>query len=110
LTAGTLSGLFSLGAPAIAVYFFSTTDTRESYLANLQFLFAVTNIASLGMRIAHGYYTQSMLLPTAVGFAALLMGQRIGDKISGHLDKEHFSRFIYSLVGLSGLISLLRQL
>lgn len=110
LLAGAFSGLFSLGAPIAALYFLSITDSRETYLGNLQLLFTITNIAGLGMRAARGYYTAGMLPATAVGFAMLLIGQWLGSHVSGRLNTSQFNRAVYLLVGFSGLVTLLKQL
>lgn len=110
LAAGTLSGLFSIGAPVMALYFLAITDSRASYMGNLQPLLAVTNVASLSMRAARGFYTADMLLPTVFGFAALLFGQWLGSKAAGKLNGEHFNRIVYALVGFSGVVTVLKQL
>ena len=110
LVAGALSGLFSIGAPTMALYFLAVTDSRESYLGNLQALLAVTNIASLSMRVSRGLYTTDMLIPTAVGFASLLIGQWLGSKVAGRLTGEWFNRVVYALVGFSGVVTLVKQL
>lgn len=110
LVAGTLSGFFSIGAPIMALYFLAITNSREAYLGNLQMLLAVTNVASLSMRVAHGLYTVDMLVPTAIGFAALLVGQWVGRKVSDRLHGEGFNRAVYALVGFSGVVTLIKQL
>lgn len=108
--AGVLSGLFSLGAPAIALYMLAITDSRETYMGNLQPLFAITNFAGLSMRVVQHYYTMDMLLPAVFGFVALLLGQWIGSRIAGKMSGEKINQVIYLLVGISGAITLCKQL
>ena len=107
--AGILSGLFSLGAPVIALYFLSATQCRDSYMGNLQGLFAITNTAGLCMRIFRGYYSCCLVFPTVIGFLALLLGQWIGSKIAGNLDGQKINTIIYLLVGVSGAAVLVKQ-
>lgn len=110
LVAGALSGLFAIGAPTMALYFLAITDSRESYMGNLQALLAVTNIAGLSMRITHGFFTMDMLIPTIFGFIALLLGQWLGSKVSKYLVGERFNRVVYALVGFSGAVTLAKAL
>ena len=110
LIGGTLSGLFSIGATAMALYFLSCTDRREDYMGNLQFFLAATNTVSLSMRVVRGLYTADLILPTLVGFAAIFLGQRIGDRISGKLDPARINQFIYILVGITGIETILKNL
>lgn len=107
---GLLSGLFSLGAPAIALYFLMVTDSRETYMGNLQPLFALTNLAGLSMRIVQQYYTIDMVAPTVVGFIALLIGQWIGNRVAGRLSGEKMNQIVCFLVGISGVVTLCKQL
>lgn len=110
LLGGVLSGLFSIGSTAMALYFLACNDKREGYMGNLQFLLAVTNVVSLCMRTLRGIYTIDLLLPTAVGFAGILLGQKIGGKLSSRLDPSVINKCIYILVGLTGLETLIKQL
>lgn len=110
LIGGTLSGLFSIGATAMALYFLSCTEKREDYMGNLQFFLAATNVVSLSMRAVRGLYTADLILPTLIGFAAIFLGQRIGDKISGRLDPVRINQFIYILVGITGIETILKHL
>ena len=79
-------------------------------MGNLQFFLAATNTVSLSMRVVHGLYTANLILPTLVGFAAIFLGQRIGDRISGKLDSARINQFIYILVGITGIETILKQL
>ena len=110
LIGGSMSGLFALGAPAMALYFLACTDNREDYMGNLQFLLAVTNVISLSARVARGIFTPDLLLPCAVGFAAILTGRRIGDHIAGKMNPQAINYFIYFLVAVSGLETLVKHL
>ena len=51
-----------------------------------------------------------LLLPCAVGFAAILTGRRIGDHIAGKMNPQAINYFIYFLVAVSGLETLVKHL
>ena len=110
LLAGALSGLFSIGATAMALYFLAISRDRNVYIGNLQTLLAINNVVSLLTRALRGIYTADLILPTAVGFAGILLGQFFGSKIAGKLDAAKINLFIYILVGVSGIETLIKQL
>ena len=94
----------------MAMYFLSVTEDRNHYMADLQFLLAVNNTVSLYTRAATGIYTASLLLPTAFGFGGILIGQFVGSRIAGRLDGERIKHFIYIMVGLTGIETIIKQL
>lgn len=110
LLAGTFSGLFSVGAPIMALYFRAVTDDRDHYFASTQTLLAVTNAVATATRISRGIYTPDMVVPTLVGFGGILLGQVIGGRMSKDLDAERINRFIYLMVLLSGVTTLVKYL
>ena len=110
LISGVLSGLFSIGVTLMAIYFLALTEDRNHYMGDLQSVMAVSNIISMSTRISAGFYTGDLILPTLVGFAGVLIGQQLGDRIAGRLNAEKINRFIYILVGLTGIETIIRQL
>lgn len=110
LLAGVLSGLFSIGATAMALYFLSVSEDRRSYMGNLQTLLAINNVVSLTTRVIRGVYTVDLVLPTLIGFAGILAGQKLGSKISVKMDTDKINLFIYILVGITGVETLIKQL
>ena len=110
LLSGTLSGLFSVGAPVLALYFRAVTQDRNHYFGNLQAVLAVGNIVLTITRINRGLYTPDLLLPSLVGFCGLLVGQFVGSRAGRNLDAEKLNRFIYVMVLLSGVNTLWKYL
>lgn len=110
LLAGTSSGLFSVGAPIMALYFRAVTDDRDHYFASTQTLLAFTNTVATVTRINRGIYTMDMIVPTLVGFLGILLGQVIGGKLSKNLDGEKINQFIYIMVLISGVTTLFKYL
>ena len=108
--AGVLSGLFSVGATLMAMYFLAVTGDRNHYMADLQTVLAVNNIVSLAARVSNGLYTADLAGITALGFGAILIGQFIGSRIAGRMNADKIKRFIYILVGLTGIETMIRQL
>ncbi len=110
LISGVLSGLFSIGVTLMAVYFLAITEDRNHYVADLQSMMAVTNLFSLATRVSTGFYTASLIVPTLIGFTGMLLGQTVGDRICGRLNAERIKQFIYILVGITGIETLIKQM
>ena len=104
------TGLFSIGAPTMALYFRGITKDREHYFADLQTTLAVSNVVSTSVRIRRGLYTADLILPTVIGFSGILLGQYLGGKVRGRLDADSVNRFIYIMVLLSGVSTLIKYL
>ena len=107
---GIFSGLFGLGGPPIGLYFSSVTDTHEEYLANTQFLFTVTNFFNTAMRISKRIYTADLIPLTIAGMVAINIGKLIGVKVYKGMSDETLKMTIYIFVGISGIVTLVRNL
>ena len=57
-----------------------------------------------------GIYTVDLILPTLIGFAGIMLGQKLGSKVSRKMDGEKLTRFIYIIVGITGVETLIKQL
>ena len=107
---GVTSGLFGIGGPLMAVYFVSASRDKESYIANIQCLFAVTNIVNFITRITNGIYTPDLIPVTLLGFGGITLGKLMGLRILDRLNLEMMKKGVYAFVGISGLITVLQQL
>lgn len=107
---GISAGLFSVGGPLMALYFIAASEKRETYVGNLQLLFALTNAVSALMRGVGGFYPISLLPMTLVGIVLINVGERIGARVSGRVNAANFKTVVYIGVGVSGLLTLLGQL
>lgn len=107
VVSGICSGLFGIGGPPIAVYFLAATDSKESYIGNLQFLFSVSSILNLCTRWAAGIYTADLIPLTAAGFVSINLGKWLGLRILGRLDTEAVKKIVYLFIGISGALNIL---
>ena len=107
---GISAGLFSVGGPLMALYFVAASEKRETYLGNLQLLFAVTNAVSALMRAVGGFYPASFIPMTLVGIVLINIGERVGARVSGRVNAANFKTVVYIGIGVSGLLTLLGQI
>lgn len=105
---GILSGLFSMGGPPMVVYFLGCTETNDEYLADIQLFFVISNTVSTVGRIVNGFVTDRvawLLIPSA---AAMMAANYIGAKVYKRISAEGLRRVAYTVVGISGLLTIIR--
>ena len=107
---GVTSGLFGIGGPLMAIYFVTATKGKEAYIGSIQFLFAATSVLNLFARVVNGIYTLDLLPITALGFAGIMAGKKIGLSILNLLNPDLMKKLVYVYVGISGVLTLLQQL
>lgn len=107
---GVTAGLFSISGPTMALYFLAASDDGDSYVANLQCHFLITNILIMAGRTANGFLTPAMLPMVIVGTMAVFAGVYAGERARRRLSGDKLRRVVYAAVGLSGLTTVLQQL
>lgn len=107
---GCCAGAFTVGGPMMALYFVAIARDKDTYVANMQFLFAVTNLTNLAMRAVRGLYGAQYLPVTAVGVIFVLVGMVIGSALSKRMCGDVARQVVYIGVGVSGLVTLLQQI
>ena len=107
---GCCAGAFTVGGPMMALYFVAIARDKDTYVANMQFLFAVTNLTNLAMRAVRGLYGAQYLPVTAVGVIFVLVGMVIGSALSKRMNGDVARQVVYIGVGVSGLVTLLQQI
>lgn len=107
---GCCAGAFTVGGPMMALYFVAVAKDKNTFVANMQFLFATTNTINFLMRVCRGYYGLAHLPITAVGAAAVLIGVFIGNALSRRMTGDVARQVVYIGVGVSGLVTLLQQI
>ncbi len=104
------SALFGIGGPTMALYFLSTSKSREAYLGKTQFFFMITNVVSFYVRIIRGLYTMELVPLTLIGFAGISAGCYVGSLIEKKINDRAFKAVIYGMVAFSGVVTILKNL
>ena len=107
---GCCAGAFTVGGPMMALYFVAIARDKDTYVANMQFLFAATNLTNLVMWAVRGLYGAQYLPVTAVGVIFVLVGMVIGSALSKRMSGDVARQVVYIGVGVSGLVTLLQQI
>lgn len=107
---GCCAGAFTIGGPMMALYFVAIARDKDTYVANMQFLFVTTNVINFAMRAARGLYGPEHIGVTAVGVVFVLVGMVVGDALSRRMSGDIARRVVYIGVGVSGMVTLLQQI
>lgn len=108
--AGVCGGLFSIGGPVAVLYFLPAARSKESYVANLQLLFCITNLTNLFVRISKGIYTWELVPLTLVGVLGINLGKIAGLRVLDRLDIAGMRKLVYLFIGVSGVLTLVTHL
>ena len=103
---GTLSGLFSTGGPPAVLYLSGVVEEKDTYFANIQFYFALTNLYAFIVRILNGIMTGTVLMYTLIGLAGALLGDGLGVLVFRKLDGNRIKQIIYFGMIVSGILML----
>ena len=99
---GVCAGLFSTGGPLIVLFFLASCEQKNNYLANTQFLFAVSNIFGLAARCLNGIYTIDLLPCTLAGLAGVVAGKQLGTRMLDRVNTSLFQKIVYAMIALYG--------
>lgn len=104
---GLMGGLFAMQGPPAVIYFTSTTDTKEEYIAISQWFFVIGNIGMTFFRANNGFVTRTVGLDWLVGAPAVILGLYLGAKVNRHLPVEIMRRCVYGYMAISGILAII---
>lgn len=106
LSMGTLSaimgGLFAMQGPPAVIYFISSTQSKEEYIAQTQWYFMVGNLALTLMRAGNGFITPGVLKGWILGIPAVLLGLWAGAKIYKRIHLATLHKIVYAFMAVCG--------
>lgn len=80
LASGVLGGMFNTGGPPMVMYYFFVIPDKLTYIASIQFTFAVGNLISIILHMGYGNYGEVSFLMIAAAFVAAFIGSHYGCK------------------------------
>lgn len=110
--AGTLSGLmggfFAMQGPPAVLYFISSEKDKEHYMAMVQCYFLLGNLTMTISRALNGFLTPAVGVDFLFGLCGVLIGSSIGAFVFRRIPGRLFRYVVYTYIGISGLIILLK--
>lgn len=105
---GFMGGLFGIQGPPAVIYFLSCTQKKEEYIALAQWYFVIGNIAMTVFRAREGFLTPFVGKAWLAGVGAVLLGLWIGSIVYKKIPIEALRKAVYVLIGIIGLIALIK--
>ncbi len=101
MCSGVLGGMFNTGGPPIVIYYLLAIPDKYSYIASIQFTFAVGNLYSVFLHILYGNFDASTISLSVASLLAVTLGSFIGCRI---VDKiKNINYIIYISMVLMGI-------
>ena len=107
---GITASLFGVGGPLLAVFLLGASRSKESYTANMQFVFLITNAIIFVNKLIKGLFTLQLLPITVAGAVGVLLGQWFGTKLTSRLDADRMKTIVYVFIGISGCVTILQHI
>ena len=99
---------FSIGGPFLVVYFMARTDSTKAYMGTIQAFFFINYTYSTVVRVIDGILLPSHLPVTGACGVAVLLGGVIAQKLVNRLDDQMVRKLIYIMIGVSGVLNLIK--
>jgi len=101
---GVLMGsLFGVSAPPLVLYFNATTESKDSYVANLQLTLFIQTAACIIGRIFMGMWPAGAFGYCIPALLGAYLGKIPGKWLYNKLDLKTFKILVYSFMGLLGV-------
>ena len=84
------------------------TDSTKAYMGTIQAFFFINYAYSSVVRIINGILLPSHLAVTLVCSVAVLLGGVIAQKLVNRLDEQRVRKLIYIMIGVSGVLNLVK--
>lgn len=91
----------------MVVYFMSKTKSQEEYLGCLQMFFLINCIYNTLLRIYRGILVVDYLPMILLGTIGIILGSLIAKRLLKYIDEDKMRKFIYIVIGISGLINVI---
>lgn len=103
---GMMGGLFGMQGPPAVLYFISSTERKEEYMALTQWYFIFGNIAMTIYRAGNGFLTPVVSKMWLMGVAAVLLGLFLGGRVYDKLSVTALRKVVYIFIGIAGIVAL----
>lgn len=107
---GLMSGLFSIGGPAVVVYFLQSEKDTDSYVATISAYFLFSGIVSITLKALSGFVTGNVLAGTAIGVIGMVLGSLLGKRTRAAINPTLLKKAVYGFMAVSGLINVITSL
>ena len=94
------------GPPAV-LYFLSSENDKEHYMALIQVYLLAGNVGMLIVRAINGFLTPTVGLDYVYGAGGVAIGSTLGALVFKHIPQSTFRYVVYGYIAVSGVVILL---
>jgi uncharacterized membrane protein YfcA len=109
LAGGVLTGLFGTGGPPLIIYYHLAGLAKGVFRGNLMAIFLLQTCLRVPAYAVSGLLTAPRLWSGLLLMPAALLGTWVGERLHLQLSESAFRRLVSLLLGLIGLLLLLKQ-
>lgn len=106
---GVPGGMFAMGGPPLATYFFFATSDNYEYKSSLDVIFAVTGIYNIALYALYDSFNKEVINYTFIGAVATIISGFLGFRIFQKLNRNALSRLIYVLMFIMGTLLIMKN-
>ena len=104
---GVVHGAFASGGPFIVIYAAQALKNKAHFRATMCLLWVTLNSAVITRDIYNGIYTPYVLRLLLIGLVCSAISIYAGNKLHKKLNAENFTIFVYVILLISGIFTLL---
>jgi uncharacterized membrane protein YfcA len=104
---GVMGGFFGMQGPPAVLYFISSTESKNEYMALMQTYALSCNIIMLIVRTYNGFLTSAVGWGYLYGLGGVAIGTALGAFVFTRIPNRIFRYIVYAYIGVSGIITLL---
>lgn len=104
---GIMGGFFAMQGPPAVIYFLSSTDSKEQYIAHISAFFVIGNLMMTGFRAMNGLVTTTVMKSWLIAFPAVVAGYLVGRWVYDLMPIQTLRKVVYAFMAASGVVALL---
>lgn len=104
---GLMGGFFAMQGPPAVIYFLSSMDTKEKYMAAISVYFVIGNTFMSFFRFSNGFFTPEVGWSVLYALPAVISGIVIGDRVYSKMPIETIRKVVYAFMAVAGIIAII---
>ena len=108
LSSGLLTGFAGMPGPPVVPYYVGRDIPRETAKASMLLIFTCASSAGLVSGTALGVLEWNLALLAALLFPAVLLGNRLGDRLSGRIADRTWRICVGAVLGAAAVAALIK--
>ncbi len=103
---GLMGGLFAMQGPPAVIYFISSTNDKEEYIALTQWYFLVGNTMMTLFRARAGLVTETVIRSWVIAVPAVVLGLCLGARLFKRIRVRTLRKLVYAFLAVSGVVAI----